>query len=42
MKLNSHEDVMGKARDIAFQELEEEADAMGANAIVGIDLDYGL
>jgi len=40
MRLNQHEDVMGRARDIAFQEIEMEAAAMGANAIVGIDLDY--
>ena len=31
---------MGRARDIAFREIEEEAAAMGDNAIVGIDLDY--
>lgn len=31
---------LAKARDIAFQGLEAEARAMGANAIVGIDIDY--
>lgn len=31
---------MGHARDIAFEEMEDEAVAMGANAIVGIDIDY--
>ena len=39
-RAGAYEDEMGKARDIAFQELEAEAAAMGANAIVGIDLDY--
>ena len=39
-RAGAYEDEMGKARDIAFQELEAEAVAMGANAIVGIDLDY--
>ncbi|NVK55447.1 MAG: heavy metal-binding domain-containing protein [Alteromonadaceae bacterium] len=36
----SYEDEMTKARQIAFRELEQEARAMGANAVVGIDLDY--
>lgn len=39
-RAGAYEDEMGKARDIAFMELEEEARALGANAIVGIDLDY--
>lgn len=34
------EEEMGRARDIAFKEIEAEARAMGANAIVGIDIDY--
>ena len=29
-----------KARDIALKELEERAHDLGANAIVGVDLDY--
>ena len=29
-----------KARDIALQELQERAEKLGANAIVGVDLDY--
>ncbi len=29
-----------RARQVAFQELEEEAKKLGANAVVGIDLDY--
>lgn len=36
----SYEDELTKARQIAFRELEQEARAMGANAVVGIDLDY--
>ncbi len=39
-RAGAYEDEMAKARDIAFQEIEQEAAAMGANAIVGIDLDY--
>lgn len=39
-RAGAYEDEMGRARDIAFQEIEAEAVAMGANAIVGIDLDY--
>jgi len=39
-RAGAYEEEMGKARDIAFMELEEEARALGANAIVGIDLDY--
>ena len=36
----SYEDELTKARKIAFTELEQEARAMGANAVVGIDIDY--
>lgn len=39
-RAGAYEEEMGRARDIAFQELEEEARTLGANAIVGIDLDY--
>ena len=39
-RAGAYEEEMGRARDIAFQELEEEARMLGANAIVGIDLDY--
>lgn len=31
---------LARARDIAFQDLEAEARAIGANAVVGIDIDY--
>lgn len=39
-RAGAYEDELGKARDIAFQEIEEEALRMGANAIIGIDIDY--
>ncbi len=36
----TYEAELQKARDIALKELEQRAQAMGANAIVGVDLDY--
>jgi uncharacterized protein YbjQ (UPF0145 family) len=36
----AYEAEMGKARQIAFDEMEEKARALGANGIVGIDIDY--
>ncbi len=36
----AYEKELRKARDIALAEMEEQAREMGANAIVGIDLDY--
>lgn len=36
----SYEREMRKAREIAFEEMEVEATALGANAIIGIDIDY--
>lgn len=36
----AYERELQRARDIALQELEERAKEMGANAIVGVDLDY--
>ena len=36
----SYEQELGKARTIALSELEERAAALGANAVVGVDLDY--
>jgi len=41
-RAGAYEEEMGRARDIAFMELEDEARALGANAIVGIDLDYEI
>jgi len=36
----TYERELQRARDIALQELRERAQALGANAVVGIDLDY--
>jgi len=36
----AYEKEMGKARQIALQELEQRAAELGANAVVGVDLDY--
>lgn len=36
----SYEKVLRKAREAAFEELEEQAAEIGANAIVGVDIDY--
>ncbi len=37
---SSYEEVLRQAKQEALRELEEEAAKLGANAIVGIDLDY--
>ncbi|MBR1620553.1 MAG: heavy metal-binding domain-containing protein [Prevotella sp.] len=36
----SYEKVLAKAKDTAMQEMEERAAQLGANAVVGIDIDY--
>ena len=36
----TYERELQNARDIALQELEEQARELGANAVVGVDLDY--
>lgn len=36
----AYEDVLREAKDTALHELELKAKAMGADAIIGIDLDY--
>jgi len=36
----SYEKELRKARQIALEELKEQAEALGANAVVGIDIDY--
>ena len=36
----AYEKELRRAKDLAMQEMMEQASAMGANAIVGIDLDY--
>lgn len=37
---DAYEKELVKAREIAMHELEERASQLGANAVVGIDLDY--
>ena len=37
---NSYEEVLRKAKDSALREMEEQAMRMGANAVIGVDLDY--
>lgn len=36
----SYEKVLGEARETALREMQERAAALGANAVVGVDLDY--
>jgi uncharacterized protein YbjQ (UPF0145 family) len=36
----AYETELRRAKEIAIQEMTEQAQALGANAIVGIDLDY--
>src|SRR5262245_9615723 len=36
----AYEQELRKAKDIAIREMSEQAAAVGANAIVGVDLDY--
>ena len=36
----AYEQELRKAKDIALQEMSEQARALGANAIVAVDLDY--
>ncbi len=36
----TYENELRSAKDIALQEMQERAAAVGANAIVGVDLDY--
>ncbi|MCC2604287.1 heavy metal-binding domain-containing protein [Planctobacterium marinum] len=38
----AYEDVLTKARKIAFSEIEAEARGCGANAVIGIDIDYQI
>ena len=39
-RAGAYEEELGNARDIAFEEMEAEARMLGADAVVGIDLDY--
>jgi uncharacterized protein YbjQ (UPF0145 family) len=36
----TYENELRSAKDIALREMQERAQALGANAIVGVDLDY--
>lgn len=36
----AYEKELRKARDIALNELQQEAEALGATAIIGVDIDY--
>ncbi len=36
----TYEKELRKARELAFRELEDSANALGANAVVGVDIDY--
>ena len=37
----AYEQELSKARNIAFDEMNQKARDMGANGVVGIDIDYG-
>ena len=39
-RAGSYENVLREAKDTSLREMMERAQAMGANAIVGIDIDY--
>jgi len=39
-RAGSYESTLRSARDTAFQELEAEAVQLGANAVIGVDIDY--
>lgn len=39
-RASKYEEELIKAKEIAMREMVEEAQALGANAILGIDLDY--
>ena len=39
-RAGSYEEVLREAKDTAVREMKDEARRLGANAIVGVDLDY--
>lgn len=39
-RAEAYEEVLRKAKDTALCEMEQEAARLGANAVIGIDLDY--
>jgi uncharacterized protein YbjQ (UPF0145 family) len=36
----SYEKVLREAKDTALKEMQEQAERLGANAVIGVDLDY--
>lgn len=36
----AYEKELRKAKDIAIEEMKEQAEALGGNAVIGVDLDY--
>ena len=36
----TYEKELQRARDMAFEEIQSKAQALGANAVIGVDLDY--
>jgi uncharacterized protein YbjQ (UPF0145 family) len=36
----AYEQELRKAKEIALREMEEQAEALGGNAVIGVDLDY--
>ena len=40
-RASSYESVLREAKESALQEMSDQAARMGANAVIGIDLDYG-
>jgi uncharacterized protein YbjQ (UPF0145 family) len=39
-RAGAYESTLRSARETAFQELEAEATRLGANAVIGVDIDY--
>ena len=39
-RASSYESVLREAKESALQEMSDQAERMGANAVIGIDLDY--
>ena len=41
-RARSYEKVLSEAKDNALEEMQEKASSLGANAVIGIALDYGV
>ncbi|HBW82798.1 MAG: hypothetical protein CMD92_03940 [Gammaproteobacteria bacterium] len=39
-RAGAYENELSRAREIAFAEIEQAASSLGANALIGIDIDY--